>query len=110
MNAYGDSVDLLQAALVAGYGGQQVRDWANATTTTIAAAVQPRSSVELVDGRQVTTTGLSMHCAVDSGLRAVDRVVWRGTTYEVDGEPLTYSIGGTADHIEVSLQRVEEAA
>lgn len=110
MNAYGDTITLVQADLVTGYGGRQVRDWANATRTSHAAAVQPLTGRENTAGRQVTYTTRNLHCDAYVPLRAVDRVEHDGKTYEVEGEPEIHYMGGRPDHIEAMLNLVEEAA
>lgn len=110
MNSYGDLVTLVHAPLVTGYGGQKVRDWPNATRTYLAAAVQPRRGTEQTTGMQVTTTSKTVHCAPDAGVAAVDRIEWRGATYEVSGEPETHYSGGMADHLEFIIELIAEAA
>lgn len=106
---YGDSAVLIQAALVTGYGGRKVRDWANAAETSVACAVQPLRSTEETSGRQVITTDKALHTAPETPITAVDRVRWRGGTYEVTGVELHF-MSGTPDHIEATLSLIEEPA
>jgi hypothetical protein len=108
VNSYGDSAVLVQAGLVSGWGGQQVRDWDNATRKTIACAVQPRTTSEFTDQRQATSTDMVLHCGPEVALRAVDRIEYGGHTYEVEGEPAVHRSFGRADHIEVVLNRIAE--
>jgi hypothetical protein len=99
---------LVQAGLTSGWGGQQVRDWANAARKTIACSVQPRTTTEFTGQRQATSTDMVMHCPPDVGLRAVDRVEHAGHTYEVEGEPAVHRSHGRPDHIEAVLNRIAE--
>lgn len=108
MNTYGDAVTIVRAALVDGYGGQQVRDWANAVRFTgVAASVQPVRSTEQSTGRQLATTDKVMHTADD--VYATDRIEWRGNTYEVIGVEAHYNTG-VFDHYECDLRLFEEAS
>jgi hypothetical protein len=101
---------LVQAPLVGGWGGQQVRDWDNATRKALSCAVQPRTTAEFTDQRQATSTDLVLHCSPDAGVRAVDRFEYGGHTYEVEGEPALHRMGGRPDHLEVVLNRIAEEA
>lgn len=70
-----------------GYG-DPFTDWTTPTTATlIARGVEPVSSSEDNDGRQAVITGFRVYLAPGSDVRAGDRLVLRGTTYDVDGQP-----------------------
>ena len=60
MTARSDSVVVLRAPLVAGYGGREQRDWKQARPAVLPADVQPASSSEDTAGRQVTVTSWSL--------------------------------------------------
>lgn len=101
MNSYGDAVTIVHAPLTDGYGGQRVRDWANATRTEdVPASVQPISVTEESTGRQVTTTDKRLF--VGSGITEVDRVEWHGVTYDVTGVEDFYQ-QGAFDHCEATI-------
>lgn len=108
MNFYGDSVVVVHAPLTTGgWGGQQVRDWANATRTTVSAAVQARSVTEQATGREIITTDKRVHLGGAVAITEVDRVEWRGGTYEVTGvEP--HFQQGRMDHLEVTMTLWQE--
>lgn len=107
MNTYGDTLTRVRAELVDGYGGQRIRDWANATRKDMAASVQVLNVTEQATGRQVVTT--SRRANVGEEILETDRVEWRGNTYEVTGVEEQYMVG-RLDHYEVQLSLVSEAA
>jgi hypothetical protein len=107
VNTYGDTVTIVRAALVAGYGGQQVRDWANAVRFTgVPAAVQPVRVTEQTTGRQVVTRDKTMNVTDD--VYDTDRVEHHGDTYEVTGVEAHYLMGAF-DHYECTLRWSVEA-
>lgn len=69
-------------------------------------AIWPTSSVETVDGQDSVVWGLTVLMPSDSDVLATDRVVVRGVTYDVNGQPALYRspITGTEAGIEVHLQ------
>lgn len=110
MNTYGDGVTVVHAALVTGYGGQLVRDWDNATQTAVSAAVQPSTTREYTSGQEVVVSALRVHVPPGTSVEAVDRVVWGGDTYWIDGAPELHFMQGTSDHVEFTMRLVEEPA
>lgn len=110
MASYGDRWVRVRAALVEGYGGRQVRDWAQATRESFAGAIQPASAKEDNAGRQITTTTKRLHAYPEAALLSTDRVEYGGTVYEVDGDPELQMQQGTPHHYEAILQVVTEAA
>lgn len=104
-----DTVTRVRAALGApGRYGAEQRDWSAAATTTISGvSVQPVAATEATVDREYTATHLNLFAPPGTDLLATDRVVWRGVTYEIDGEPATwYDLGGRADHLEAVLKRM----
>ena len=61
--------------------------WANPSTVSISGcAFDPGSSGEVLDlARNVTTTQPKVYAPAGSDIKAADRLVVRGVTYEVDG-------------------------
>lgn len=113
MNGYGDSVVIVDAPLVDGYGGRRVRDWANATRTTVSAAVQPVSArqiaaTEMNAGRMVVISGQNVHVPAGTAVDATMRVEWGGDTYWVEGPPDVHHMFGVEDHIEFVMRLIEE--
>ena len=115
MNAYGDSIVILDAPLVDGYGGQRVRDWDNATETTVSAAVQPVSArqiaaTEIDSARMVVISGQNVHVPPGTDVDATMRVRWGGDVYWVEGPPDVHRMFGVEDHIEFVMRLIEEPA
>lgn len=102
-------VDIVRAPLVAGAYGSQTSSWATATTTVdVAAYVQPQSSSEQVADAERVTTRWRIFLGPTADLVATDRVVWNGTTFEVDGDVETHhrAPGGGVHHLEALLSKV----
>lgn len=102
-----DTLTRLRAPLVTGYGGDKVRDWANATEVTFAAHVEPDQTREVLDNRDVTVTGLRAILPAATDFDATDRARWNGDVYEVDGDIERWRRRGRDHHVEVRLTRVE---
>ena len=68
--------------------------------------VQPVGTGESVGADRVVTSRWRVSGPVADWVRAHDRVVWRGETYEVDGRPQTYT-GGALDHTEFIITDTE---
>lgn len=97
-----DTVVLVHAGVVADPYNKLVRDWANATRTTLRAAVQPLSSTEVTDGRDQTIS--TYRCFLDPGTAVIaqDRLEWNGLVLEVDGDPAPWKGPmPVLDHVEV---------
>jgi hypothetical protein len=70
-----------------GYGDTTV-DWSAPTSVDLTVrGVEPVSSTENNDGRQAVITGFRVYLPTGADVLPGDRVVLRGATYEVDGEP-----------------------
>lgn len=104
-----DSVVIVRAEFVVDkYGNPSaVRDWANATRTTVRnVSVQPYTQNEEVGDRTATITQWQLYTRTPVDLRATDRVEYDGVTLEVDGEVGRWRFGGRVHHTEVRLRRV----
>lgn len=91
-----------------GYG-DPITDWTTPTVTLLwARGVEPVSSSEDNDGRQAVITGFRVYLPSDADVLAGDRVLLRGATYDVDGQPADWrspsssGLGGLV----VALKRV----
>ncbi len=109
-----DQVTILQAetAVTEDSHGNPIVDWSAAVGVTVSAAVSPvtRMSAALEDTVGQDTVVSRMLLVVGSDVQATyqDRVVWRGDTYEVDGEvDLHTDRGGRPHHLEAFLRRVQ---
>lgn len=107
-------ITILSAPLTVDDYSNQVPDWANATSRTAAAYVRPISSSlrpsgdEYVEpGRNVVEAAYQVHTN-DLAVSALDRVVFDGLTYEVDGQPLVWKVDpeGETGHAKFLLRRV----
>lgn len=82
------SVTVRQAPLVTGAYNRQVRDWGQATSTTVSGAtVDITSAAESTDGGDQTTTRATAYLPRGAQIDEHARVVWAGRTWEVDGRP-----------------------
>jgi len=99
-----------RAPLVTGYGGQKVRDWANAALSApyTGCAVQADTSQEFTDRRDVVVTRWRANMPPTADVQPTDRVVWKGTDYEITGEPERPTKRGVPHHVELVMTRVEE--
>ena len=70
--------------------------------------VWPRTSVELVQGQDLVTTGLTALMPPCVDVSAIDKVVVYGETYEVDGDPRRYAspFTGLNPGVEIDLKKV----
>jgi len=85
-------------------------DWSDVTRISEGGwRFHPLPSPEATEaGRQGIVTRLQGIGPADSAVAAHDRMEVDGVTYDVDGAPQRWpSLGGTLDHIEVVLQRVD---
>ncbi|WP_405817312.1 hypothetical protein OG241_22575 [Streptomyces sp. NBC_01390] len=108
---YSQTVVLVRAPfLVDRYGNTtSVRDWANATRTTVRrVAVQPDASTEDGGDRSVVVSGwrLITRRGVDVDLAPGDRVVALGRLLDVDGDVARWTLSGRHHHTEARLKEV----
>ena len=87
--------------------GNQVPDWASATSRTAAAYVRPAPASENVADRNAVEAQWQVHTN-DLAVTALDRVDFDGETYEIDGQPLIWKVDpeGATGHAKFLLRRV----
>lgn len=89
--------------------GNPTHTWA-AGVDVAGCAVAPRSSDEPAEtGRQAVITGLTVYMPPDTEVGPNDRLIVRGVTYEVEGEPgdWRHPFSGWRPGVEVAVSRVE---
>lgn len=108
-----DTVTVVRATTGTDQYGNDTRDWATATRTTVAqVAVLPTTQVEDAAGNRIAlSTGWRVFTApgTDVDLQATDRVEWNGITLEVIGEVARWPHPirpGAVHHVEADLRRV----
>ncbi len=98
------AVELLNAAgTVTDDFGNTRPDWATATATRARAFLQPRSSREDVQGRDVQVGDHVVFLGPDVAVTGRSRVRYAGNLYEVVGPPRVW----WGSHIEADLRRIE---
>ncbi|SRR6266568_4413149 len=106
-----EAVSVLRAPLVTNRYGAQIRDWPNATQTTVpGVSIQPVSATEDAQGRELRITGYRLFTARGRNidLLATDRVRWAGLVLQVDGEVARWPApGGGVHHVEAVLRLIE---
>jgi hypothetical protein len=88
--ATGETIDVLTAGTTTDpYSGKPTADWDNATSVSVSGvAVEPRPSGEpLQDARNQIVNGFTLYLPAGTAINAQSRVVVRGNTYDVLGEP-----------------------
>ena len=93
MFPYGETVKVQTAGTVVDpYSGEESPDWATSTEVVVdGVAVEPRPSGEpLQDARNQVVSGFTLYFPPSSVLTAANRVVVRGGTYNVLGEPAVW--------------------
>jgi hypothetical protein len=106
--AFRDRVQVSNAPVEEGYGGQSIRDWEQATTSEpIPAKVAPVSTpVEETDREQLTITSWRVELPLPLPAGALEpeaesRLLWEGKTLEVDGEVELHKHRGKRHHLEM---------
>lgn len=101
---YPHTVTRLRASLVPDRRGDDRRDWPNAVESEgLRAWVQQRSAAEVIEpARDEDRSSWLMFSPVNDWLTA-DRVVWRGRTFEIDGEPNVLETRRGFHHVEAVL-------
>lgn len=94
------------------YGNTQI-DWSDPDEATYPGEIQPesnaQSSVEVLTAGQRTTTRWRGFTVAGADIKATDRLVHLGVTYEVDGEVERHRTGGREHHVEFKLLKVTES-
>jgi len=111
MLPYGETVTILERVQtgVDRYG-KPVYEWPEPGVEVAGCAVAPRMSEEPAEvNRNRVITGLTVYLPPGTQITPHDRLVVRGVTYEVVGEPGDWRspYSGVARGIEVAIQRIE---
>ena len=88
--------------------GSQVPDWSNVERLEISyCSVQPAGTSLSQDGRVLgVSDGYTVYLPPDADVKAGDRIVYDGDTYEINGDPRKWkSATGRLDHIMISIER-----
>lgn len=82
-----DSV-IRQRATVTNKNGMEVLDWSNPTTATIKGVqVTALGTTRIFDGRTLQIDDRrTLRAPYDADIKAGDRIVWHGNTYEIEGD------------------------
>jgi hypothetical protein len=113
MFPYGETVTRLRATTVTDpYSGEETgKSWTDPNIALIeGCAFNPGDSTEpLQDARQSVITRPTVYAPYNADIAAADRLVVRGTTYEVDGRPLPWKspFTGWTPGLEIKLKDVE---
>lgn len=113
MFAFGETVTILAAGLSEDpYSGEFISSWEWAPTETVVTGVgvEPRPSSEPTqEARNAVTSGFTLYLPTGTAISPDNRVVVRGGTYEVLGEPAEWvnPFTGWAPGIVVQVQKVE---
>lgn len=101
-------ITVLTSAQVQDDYDNTVADWSTATSRTVSAYVRPAAASENVADRDAVTAQWQVHTN-DRNIGALDRIVFDGITYEIDGKPLTWDIApdGETGHTKLLLRRVD---
>lgn len=88
--------------------GSVVPDWDNATELVITNCHgQPASTGLSEDGRVLgISQGVTLYTPASADIKAGDRIVFKGSTYEINGEVSDWpSATGALDHLVINLRR-----
>ena len=96
------------AEVTAEYGTGTTLDWSQAVDSDPVAgcSVQPLQNVEMTVDRDNVTTRWTAFVPFGTDVQALDRIVWDGDVYEIDGDPQRWPFGGLS-HIVLTLHRSE---
>lgn len=88
--------------------GATVKDWGTATDTEVKGWVARSSELEVNDqGREGQSSQWVLFLPAETDIVGGDRVIWRSTTYEVDGPPNPAWTPRGEHHVEARLKLVE---
>lgn len=109
---YGDTVQILTAGTKTDpYSNESTDDWSTATSVDVpGVGVEPRPSGEpLQDARNQVVSGFTLYMPGGTAITAANRVVVRGQTYDVLGEPAVWRspFTGWEPGIVVQVERSE---
>ena len=108
--SFGEPVGVIRPTTTTDRYGNAARVYgATATHTVDGCAFDPGGSTEINDGRNAVTTTPTLYLPVGADVEAADKVIVRGTVYEVVGDsavwvdPFGSSLGG----VTVELRKVD---
>lgn len=87
--------------------GDKQPDWTTPTTFDVLGWLAYSTGNEVLDGRNATTTYLSLTLPPATPINAQSRVLIEGRTYSVDAEPMAAWTPRGEHHIEVALVIVD---
>ena len=103
-----DRLEVIEATEVVDRYGNITYDWENPTVVQVVSAHVDYSSTSVLDtnNRFQVESKLTAYCRPFGYDYETQRLRWRGTHYEPDGDQLDRSIGGRAHHVEIPLRQV----
>lgn len=101
-----DSVTRLRAAVVTDAYGNQVTDWAHATSVSLSARVQQSSAGEDQLDRDSQLAQFVVFLPAGSDVTGSDRLTWAGRTLELVGPPTPVGGYRGVHHIEARAREV----
>lgn len=101
-----DSVTVLRASITV-KNGQEVFDWANATSHTVdRCQVTAQATSRDFDRTLQVPDHRTLRAPVDADIKTGDRIIWKGDTYDIEGEVFhTRSPRGGASSTRCTLAR-----
>lgn len=88
--------------------GATIKDWDNPTDTDVDGWIAQSSALEVTDlGREGQRSDWTLFLPDGTDIIGGDRVLWSGTTYEVDGPPNRAWTPRGEHHIEARLKLIE---
>lgn len=106
----GETIGVLRSAVTVDRYGNETRTDYTQVAQLYGCAVYPATSVDLgATNRDGTTTSLTVLVPPDSDVLPTDRLVIRGRTYAIDGEPHDWHspLTGWEPGMQVTVYRVE---
>lgn len=95
----------------AGFGGVAVESWAAAVDKPVYAVYPGTPGVDYEPGRSPSQIPMFVLASADSlgGVKARDRIVWNGATFQVEADAEDYNYGpfGFEPGVRVQMLRVE---
>lgn len=100
------TITRLRAPLTTDGKGNQIRDWATATSASFAGWIQPVSSDELTLNQERIVSRWRLFAEPSADVISTDRISWGGKTFQVDGEIQAWDAGSGVHHYEGFLRSV----
>lgn len=101
---YADRIDVQRATPTTDRYGNTVAGAWSTHLADVPAVVQPADTSENVIDRDSVVTRYRLFCGPDVDIVPTDRVVWNGTTFDVDGDVEQHSRKGVPHHLEAYLR------